>query len=219
MIGKNFREAGEYDMNRSDLEFYGEYVSALEMAETIMLNELSRIMASLTGTERKCPAEHVLSRIKSAESMKEKLERQRYEPNVENAMAVMTDAVGVRVVTHFIGDVYAVKKGITRSDKWSVETVKDYIAFPKKNGYRSLHMIVKIPIGMENCDFIRAEIQLRTIAMDCWASLEHTMKYKKDVKNAELIVSELLRCAEEMASTDLSMQTMREMINSEDGEE
>ncbi len=78
-------------------------------------------------------------------------------------------------------------------------------------------MIVKIPLRLEKCDYIRTEIQLRTIAMDCWASLEHTMKYKKDVKNSELIVSELMRCAEEMASTDLSMQTIRELINAGEG--
>ncbi len=107
-------------MKQSDLEFYGEYAPALEMAEKIMMDELSEIMASISGAERKSPAEHVLCRIKSAESMKEKLTRQGYEETCENARKVITVAVGVRVVTHFIGDVYLVKEAIEKSDKWSV---------------------------------------------------------------------------------------------------
>lgn len=90
--------------------------------------------------------------------------------------------------------------------------VKDYIALPKPNGYRNLHVIVQLPFGNSEIPFIRGEIQLRTIAMDCWASLEHQMRYKKNILDTALIQSELLRCAEEMASTDLTMQAIREMI-------
>ena len=102
------------------------------------------------------------------------------------------------------------------STVWRVVTVKDYIANSKPNGYRSLHVILALPFGVGGIEEIRTEIQLRTIAMDCWASLEHQLKYKKNIGNTELIVSELKRCADEMASTDLSMQTIRDLIHKGD---
>ena len=93
-----------------------------------------------------------------------------------------------------------------------VKQVKDYIANAKPNGYRSLHIIITLPFGVGGIETMDAEIQLRTIAMDCWASLEHQLKYKKAVRSTALIVEELKRCADEMASTDLSMQTIRDLI-------
>ena len=101
---------------------------------------------------------------------------------------------------------------IEKNDHWKVVTVKGYIANAKPNGYRSLHVLLNLPFGVGGIDAINVEIQLRTIAMDCWASLEHQLKYKKHIKNTALIVDELKRCADEMASTDLSMQTIRDLI-------
>ena len=94
---------------------------------------------------------------------------------------------------------------------------KDYIKNPKKNGYRSLHLIIEVPIFLQNeKKIMKAEVQLRTIAMDSWASLEHQMKYKHDIKNPELIVRELKRCADELASCDVSMQTIRNLIHAQE---
>ncbi len=199
-------------MNDIDLQYYGQYAESLREAERILLDELTGIIGECSHDEEQSPAEHIRSRIKSAESMREKLARLDVPATAENAISAVNDAVGIRVVTHFIGDVYTILHGIEASPRLEVRTIKDYISKPKKNGYRSLHVIVRLELENGPLESLNSEIQLRTIAMDCWASLEHQMKYKKSVSNADLIVSELRRCADEMASTDLTMQTIRQMI-------
>lgn len=206
-------------MQEQDMEYYGVYANALQEAEKMILGELEDIIHSVSAENEHSPAEHIRSRIKSAGSIQEKLRRNGQPTDAENALKFLSDAVGVRVVTHFIGDVYVVLEKIKTSSMWTVANVKDYISNPKPNGYRSLHVILEIPFAAPSMHSIRAEIQLRTIAMDCWASLEHQMKYKKDIPNTALIVEELRRCAEEMASTDLTMQTIRELIQSENNNE
>lgn len=204
-------------MTDKDIQYYGIYSEALLKTEELILGELNRIISAVTEENEHSPAEHIRSRIKSAESMREKLQRRgSSEVDAETALRLMSDAVGVRVVTHFVGDVYAVYDRIKQSPCWKVIQSKDYISNPKPNGYRSLHVILEIPIDSPELKSVQAEIQLRTIAMDCWASLEHQMKYKKDIKNAPLIIDELRRCADEMASTDLTMQTIRGMIQQND---
>lgn len=199
-------------MNELDLEYYGMYAPLLQKTEQNILNELTNIIHSISRDEEHTPAEHIRSRIKSAASMQEKLLRHGVSTKVQNALYAVSDAVGIRVVTHFVGDVYVILQKIQSASSLKIITIKDYISRPKENGYRSLHIIVEVPFGAPGIPTIQAEIQLRTIAMDCWASLEHQMKYKKNINNTELIVSELRRCADEMASTDLTMQTIRQMI-------
>ena len=200
-------------MKQEDMRFYGEYAVPLQNVLQKMLDEMTQELNRIPQEENGAtPAEHLISRIKSADSMREKLKKRGLPETPEAAFNELSDTVGIRVVTHFVGDVYAVLDEMKRADCWKVVKIKDYIAAPKPNGYRSLHVIVQIPFESETVSSIRAEIQLRTIAMDCWASLEHRMRYKKDIQNTALIEAELLRCAEEMASTDLTMETIREMI-------
>ena len=199
-------------MTEFDLQYYGDYAPILQETEQMVLDELNRIIQSITQNEEYSPAEHIRSRIKSSASMQEKLQKREVPSSAENALKEVSDAVGIRIVTHFIGDVYTILQKIQECSCWKVLKIKDYIAEPKPNGYRSLHVIVQIPFADERIQSIKAEIQLRTIAMDCWASLEHQMKYKKNIENAALIISELHRCADEMASTDMTMQTIRDMI-------
>ncbi len=200
-------------MKEKDYLYYGAYAPILEKKEKWILERLEEMLSSFATNESRSMAEHVLSRIKTADSMQEKLIRKGFEnTDVKTALLNTSDCIGVRVVTHFIGDVYTIYDRIKEEDCWKIVKVKDYISNPKENGYRSLHVIIEIPVNEMGLETIRAELQLRTIAMDCWASLEHQMKYKKDIKNADLLVEELHRCADEMASTDLSMQTIREMI-------
>ena len=177
-----------------------------------MLHEIQAILDSISTDSEKAPAEHLKCRIKGAESLKEKLRKNGLPQTPAAGLQHLSDVVGARVVTHFIGDIYTVLEWIRRSDKWKVKQVKDYIAAPKPNGYRSLHVILTVPFGVGGIDTIDTEIQMRTIAMDCWASLEHQLKYKKNIRSTALIVEELKRCADEMASTDLSMQTIRDLI-------
>ena len=198
-------------------EFYGVYSERLAEVERFMQAEIKAILDSLGSDSETAPAEHVKSRVKSPESMEQKLKKLGFPVSVESGLKNLSDIIGFRVVTHFVGDIYAVLGLIERSGHWRVVTIKDYIASPKPNGYRSLHVILAVPFSVNGIDEIQTEIQLRTIAMDCWASLEHQLRYKKSIENTALLEAELKRCADEMASTDLSMQTIRDLIRSKAG--
>lgn len=193
-------------------QYYGEYLPCLEQTMDLVLAELGRIMDGITPDPEQAPFEHLISRIKGVESAQEKLEKRGFEKDARSAILHLTDVIGIRVITHFVGDIYEVLDGITGTDVWKVEQVKDYIAMPKENGYRSLHVILRMPFQADGIESIGVEVQLRTIAMDSWASLEHQMRYKKKVKNTSLISAELKRCSDEMASTDLTMQTIRDLL-------
>lgn len=157
------------------------------------------------------PVEHLKYRIKAEDSMREKCRRQGLPETAESALQSIQDAIGLRVVCTFLDDVYAIWDYLRARDDLEIVNEKDYIRSVKPNGYRSLHLIVKK-------DGYYAEIQIRTISMDTWAALEHQIRYKKNVGNSALIFEELKRCADELASTDVSMQIIRAAINEKDGE-
>ena len=161
--------------------------------------------------------EHFISRIKTQESMVEKCQRKGFEVSTESALRQIRDSIGLRIVCGFVDDIYRLVDVIHSFEDCRIVVEKDYIKNAKPNGYRSYHMIVEVETPYPDClgneqgsYFI--EIQLRTIAMDSWASLEHQMKYKHDIKDPKRIVRELKRCADELASCDLSMQTIRNLI-------
>lgn len=162
------------------------------------------------------PIEFIKSRLKKPISILKKLEKNGYELTLESVMANLNDVAGVRVVCYFIDDIYDVARWLAKQDDIRLLEVKDYIRHPKDNGYRSLHMIVEIPVFFsEEKRQMRVEVQIRTIAMDFWASLEHQLRYKRDldkVDNPEAIGKELKQCAEIIADTDLRMQEIREKI-------
>ncbi|MDO4634075.1 MAG: GTP pyrophosphokinase family protein [Eubacteriales bacterium] len=186
---------------------YGDHLPQLEEAMRYLTDEISVLRGQIKEKEGMDPVEHCLSRIKSEESMREKCRRKGLPETTESALEIIHDAVGVRVVCAFINDVFAVRDYIAQLPQVEVIQEKDYIRHVKPNGYRSYHMILKVQQG------VFAEVQLRTISMDTWAALEHHMKYKKKVDgNNDLIVAELKRCADELASTDISMQTIKDMI-------
>ncbi len=161
--------------------------------------------------------EHLRYRIKSEESMLDKLRRQGLEPTPMNALRTLTDAIGLRIVCLFIDDVYENAARIRSLPGIRVVQEKDYIRNAKPNGYRSYHMI--LDVETEELDIEEhapghyyVEIQLRTIAMDTWAALEHELKYKKSIRNPEMITQELHRCANDLAACDVSMQTLKRII-------
>ena len=193
-------------------DYYGKYYPIIEKTEKIIVGEIESLISEITPDPEFSPAEHIGSRIKSPESISEKLISKGLSPDIETAVNNIYDIIGIRIVTHFVGDVYTVLKKLESSSLWETVKIKDYISDSKPNGYRSLHMIIGIPDRDFAAGRIFAEIQIRTVAMDTWASLEHQLRYKKNIKNTELIANELKRCADELASTDLSMQTIREMI-------
>ena len=186
---------------------YGDHLPAMEKTMKNILSRIDTLREELTARYGMDPVDHCLSRIKGEESMREKCRRNGLPENSESALRVLTDAIGIRIVCAFVGDVYKVAEYLRSFPDYEIVTEKDYIRNVKPNGYRSYHMILK------TTEWYYAEIQLRTISMDTWAALEHHLKYKKNVEtNAELIKAELKRCADELASTDVSMQAIRDMI-------
>ena len=131
------------------------------------------------------PIEHVKSRLKTPESIVKKLKRSGYEATIDNMVDRLNDIAGIRVICSFRPDIYLIADMISRQKDITVLFVKDYISNPKPNGYRSLHLIISVPIFFaESVKEVKAEVQIRTIAMDFWASLEHQIKYKQNVEHA-----------------------------------
>ena len=163
------------------------------------------------------PIEYLKSRVKSLESIVMKLHKKGYALSVENAMKHLHDIAGIRVICSFIDDIYMLKESLERQDDITILEEKDYIKNPKKNGYRSLHLIVEIPIFLLNeKKMMKVEVQLRTIAMEFWANLEHKLRYKKNLDASLLskVGKDLSTCADVSAKLDLKMQNIRDMIES-----
>ena len=159
------------------------------------------------------PIQMIKSRVKKPTSILEKLKRRGYPITVQSVFENLYDVAGIRVICSFIDDIYLVAEMLARQDDVKVLIVKDYIRCPKVNGYRSYHMIIEIPVFFsERKKNMRVEVQIRTIAMDFWASLDHQMKYKKDLDESEEISEQLRECAEVIAQTDEKMQLIRRKI-------
>ena len=136
-------------------------------------------------------------------------------PTRENIENSLNDIAGIRVICSYIDDIYLLADALTKQDDIRLIRKKDYIKNPKPNGYRSLHLIVSVPIFFaESTKEIRAEVQIRTIAMDFWASLEHQIKYKKNVEHAEEVIARLKECADEIAHVDETMLEIRTEMDS-----
>lgn len=158
------------------------------------------------------PINGIKSRLKKLESIKEKMERKGHPFSLESIEENVHDVAGVRVVCSFLDDVYLLADALLKQDDITLVEKKDYIANPKANGYRSLHLIVTVPIFLEHEKRImKVEIQLRTIAMDFWASLEHQLRYKKDSEFTDDMAQELLECAELSAQLDARMDVLRDL--------
>ena len=161
------------------------------------------------------PIETIKSRLKSLDSIVDKLQRKGLSPELESIENNLKDVAGIRVICPFLSDIYRMASCLMEQDDIVVIEKKDYIKNPKKNGYRSLHLIVETPIFLQKEKrMMKVEVQFRTIAMDFWASLEHRMHYKKnlDVKMQEMLVAELRDCAEESANLDIRMETVKDYI-------
>ena len=163
------------------------------------------------------PIEMVKSRVKKPQSIVDKLQKKGLPITLNSIIENLNDVAGIRVICSFIDDIYDVARMLESQDDIKVLEVKDYIKNPKANGYRSYHMIVEIPVFFsDRKQPMRVEVQIRTIAMDFWASLEHQVKYKKDVKDADIIVEELTDCANSIAALDRQMMRIRNRIHCDD---
>ncbi len=153
------------------------------------------------------PIHHIEDRLKSPQSILEKLQRKGLPFSCEAARSTLNDIAGVRVICNYIEDIYTVADLLTMQDDVNLIKRKDYIETPKPNGYRSLHLVISTPVYLsDRKEMVNVEVQIRTIAMDFWASLEHELKYKTDVEVSNNLAQQLKECAETIAATDEKMQ-------------
>ncbi|MBR1899212.1 MAG: GTP pyrophosphokinase family protein [Oscillospiraceae bacterium] len=192
-------------------QFFSYYRCAIMEIETKfrVLNE----QFSLRG--EKNPIEFISSRIKSYTSIMHKLHSRQLPRTLDSIEQGLDDIAGIRVVCSFRDDIYRLAESFLRQDDITLLEKKDYIASPKPNGYRSLHLIVTVPIFLEReTRLVKAEVQLRTLAMDFWASVEHKLRYKKDLppETLAMLSNDLKRCAEQSADWDDKMQNIKDLL-------
>ena len=159
------------------------------------------------------PIENIKSRLKRPISIRNKLKKYGYPLTMQNIEEQLHDVAGIRVICSFPSDVYTIADALLNQDDVNLLVMKDYIKNPKQNGYRSLHLIIEIPIFLaKEKRMMKVEIQLRTIAMDCWASLEHQIHYKKDYLYTDEMAKELALCADLSADLDERMEKLRKIV-------
>lgn len=169
---------------------------------------------------RRNPIHHIESRLKSIKSIMEKLSRKKYPVSMQSAVENLSDIAGIRVICSYVQDVYTVARLLTTQDDIRLIETRDYIRSPKANGYRSLHLLVEVPVFLqEGRIMVPVEVQVRTIAMDFWASLEHSLRYKAAGRVPEDICMELHEVGKDIASLDQKMQSIHDRIDAVIAEE
>ncbi len=199
--------------NGEDIDSWKEvtlvYNAALRQIET----KLEILNDEFQHVHQYNPIEHIKARIKTPESIVKKLKRHGYESTIENMVKYVNDIAGIRVICSFTSDIYRIADMIAEQKDIRVMGVKDYITFPKTSGYKSYHMIVTIPVYLsDRIVDTKVEIQIRTVAMDFWASLEHKIHYKFEGDAPEHIKNELVECAKLVSDLDGRMLSLNEEI-------
>ena len=211
----NFNEEMFLDIIQESIapaeEFFSYYACAITEVETKfkVLNEMFSL--KYDGN----PIENITSRVKDYDSIIRKVIKKNIPRDLESIEENIHDIAGVRVVCSFVDDIYRLARCLLQQDDVTLISKKDYIKNPKPSGYRSLHLIISVPIFLENQKKnVKVEVQLRTIAMDFWASLEHKLKYKKNLpeEKKDMLSQELIDCANESAMLDERMQNVRNII-------
>lgn len=203
--------------------FHGEKIEEMqEVQETLMLyrSAIKEISTKLDILDyefkvrrQRNPIEYMKSRVKMFDSIMGKLRRKGLEESLQSARENLNDIAGIRVVCSFISDIYEIAEMLKNQDDITLINEKDYIKNPKPNGYRSLHMVVEVPIFFsDHVEPVRIEIQIRTIAMDFWASLEHKLYYKSGEGKSMHIKDELKECANIITETDMRMQSIQREV-------
>lgn len=210
-------EAEDYRRTRMFLELFQRLMSYYRCAMFEIETKFNVLNEAFSQSLDRNPINSIKCRLKSPESIQAKLEKLGCSLTLESIEANLDDIAGVRVTCPFIDDVYLVAEALLRQDDVTLIYAKDYIKNPKPNGYRSLHLIVIVPIFLpKEKQYVKVEIQLRTIAMDFWAALEHQLKYKKTYAFTEDMQKELYECAAESAKLDERMNVLRNNVLSAD---
>ncbi|MCI2048637.1 MAG: GTP pyrophosphokinase family protein [Lachnospiraceae bacterium] len=200
-----------------ETEGYGKLMMEYQCALDEVQTKMEVLNKELSMRTNRNPFESIKSRIKTPESICGKMHRKGMPCTLESIEKSLTDIAGIRVICSFIDDIYMLVECLEKQDDLEVVEVKDYIQTPKPSGYRSLHVIVRVPIFLSDGKHYRiVEVQFRTIAMDFWASLEHKLRYKQDiaVEDAQTIADDLRFNAELINQVDRRMQQIREHIDS-----
>ncbi|MCI7618437.1 MAG: GTP pyrophosphokinase family protein [Firmicutes bacterium] len=191
-------------------EFIHEYNAAIKEVDT----KIEILSEDFAVRHDYNPIHHIEKRLKSPQGIEDKLRRLQCDISIPSARENILDIAGIRVVCNFVEDVYEVAHMLTSQNDIRVNTCKDYIANPKPNGYRSLHLSLMVPVFLlDGCLEVPVEVQIRTVAMDFWASLEHQLRYKKDKEIPARIDIELKACAEVSATLDKRMQKIFNELN------
>ena len=185
------------------------YNSALKQIST----KLEILNDEFQHVHRYNPIEHIKSRIKTPESIVKKLKKNGYESTIDNMVKYVNDIAGIRVICSFTSDIYQIAEMITNQSDIKIISVKDYIVNPKPSGYKSYHMLVTVPVYLsDRIVDTKVEIQIRTFAMDFWASLEHKIHYKFEGNAPEHIKEQLVECAQMVSALDARMLSLNEEI-------
>lgn len=201
------------DSLRNEAKQFRELMMMYTCAIREVKTKLEVLNDDLAVRNERNPIQMIKSRVKKPNSIISKLEKRGQPVTVASIKDNLDDVAGIRVICSFVDDIYAVANMLAHQDDVNVLMVKDYIRSPKINGYRSYHMIVEVPVHFSDRKTkMRVEVQIRTIAMDFWASLDHQMKYKKDMDDTDEISQELTECAEVIAQIDRRMQEIRQKI-------
>jgi putative GTP pyrophosphokinase len=237
--GDNFMAELEQNTDGGELSLVGEVEliknsqifinQTLQFQELMMMydcairevkTKLEVLNAELSVRYKRNPIEFISSRIKKPASIAKKLQKKGKQVSVSAIEATLSDVGGIRVICSFVDDIYEIASMLVRQDDIILVEQKDYINEPKENGYRSLHLIIEIPVFFsDQKKMMRVEVQIRTIAMDFWASLEHQLRYKHVINNEEEINRELKECAEVIAATDIKMLRIRNKIQENTNED
>lgn len=196
------------------IENFKELMLTYNSAIREVTTKLEILNDELSLDDGKNPIQFIKSRVKKPLSIVDKLQRLGKEINVESIMGSLNDVAGIRVIASFVDDVYKIADMLVKQDDIFLVEAKDYIKNPKPNGYRSYHLIIEVPVFFsQKTQWVRVEVQIRTVAMDFWASLEHQVKYKKELKDTKEIERELKECADTIAATDVQMMNIRNKID------
>lgn len=183
------------------------YSSALKQIET----KLEIFNEEFQHVQCYNPIEHIKSRLKTSESIVKKLKKHGYESTLDNMIKYVNDIAGIRIICSFTSDIYRLADIIRGQQDIRVISVKDYIVHPKKSGYKSYHMIVTVPVYLSDRILdTKVEIQIRTVAMDFWASLEHKMNYKFEGNAPEHLKNDLVECSKIVSMLDTRMMMLNE---------
>lgn len=202
------------DIYFDDSDKLSELMLKYDFALKVLETQLNILIKQFEFNNKYNPVEHIKSRIKSRESAFVKLSEKGYEITAENLENHVHDMVGVRIVCSFLSDVYDIVNIIKNSNQFKIKYEKDYIKNPKETGYMSYHLIVLVPIYLNNCiEHVEAEVQIRTIAMDFWASLDHKIQYKFPKEIPAIVKKEMYNCSLDIKSLDEKMYRLSEIVN------